>query len=381
MVKRVLKSYDYLLIAAPILLSLFGVVMVYSASMVWAVMMHGGTTDLFYSRQLMWFYVSLLAFIVAAILPYRLYKRLVKFIFIVSILLLVVVLVAGSVSNNASSWLYIGGFGFQPAEFIKLGLIIYLAAVFSKKQSYIDQFFPAFGPPLMFIAIIFGLIFIQPDLGTGGIILLISYVMIACSGIRFKHLATLTGAGVLGILILIPFLSDEQLSRFGSAYHPFADLKGDGYQLINSYVAIASGGVSGNGLGESIQKFGYLPEPHTDFIMAVISEELGIFGVAFVLLTLLFIILRGLKYARYTSDPFASLLAIGICSMFGIQAIVNIGAMIGLLPITGVTLPFISYGGSSLLLLMYAAGILVNISMHTNLRHRVKKQKNIEFTT
>lgn len=373
MVKRVLKSFDYVLFVTPVLLSLFGVIMVYSASMVWAVMMHGGTTELFYNRQLMWFYVSILAFLFAAIFPYPVYKKFVKLIFFGSIAVLLIVLVAGNVTNNASSWLYIGGFGFQPAEFIKLGLIIYLASVFSKKQSYIEKFAPAFGPPIAFTGFIFILIFLQPDLGTGGIILLISYVMIACSGIRLKHFATLTGIGVLLVLIIIPFLSDEQLSRFGSAYQPFDDLQGDGYQLVNSYVAIASGGVTGNGLGESVQKFGYLPEPHTDFIMAVISEELGIFGVGFVLLSLLLLILRGLKYARKTDDPFASLLAIGITSMIGIQAFVNVGAMIGILPITGVTLPFISYGGSSLLLLMYAAGILVNISMHTNLRQKAQK--------
>ncbi|OEH93910.1 putative lipid II flippase FtsW [Bacillus solimangrovi] len=381
MLKKVLKSYDYSLVVLPILLSIFGVIMVYSSSMVWAVMINEGSTDLYYKRQLIWFWISLVAFFFAAAVPYTIYKRFVKLIFFASPILLIIVLLFGVERNNAKSWLEIGGFGFQPAEFIKVGLIIYLSAVFARKQSYIDRFWPAFGPPLLFTGIVFLLIFIQPDLGTGSIILLIAYVMVCSSGIRLKHWLRLTGAGIIAVLLMIPFLSPEQISRFTSAYDPFSSPLKHGYQVINGYIAIANGGVTGKGLGESVQKFGYLPEPHTDFIMAIISEELGIFGVSFVLLSLFFIIIRGLHIARKNDDPFASLLAIGISSMIGIQSGINLGALLGILPVTGVTLPFVSYGGSSLFILMFSVGILVNISMFTNLKVNNKQQKDFQLST
>lgn len=387
MKKHKLQSYDYLLIIAPILLSLFGVVMVYSSSMVWAVMESEGTPDLFYEKQLKWFLLSLFAFLIFLNIPYRFYLRFVKLIFFGSPFLLLLVLMTGRTAGNAQSWLSFGAIGFQPSEFIKLGLIIYLAAVFSRKQSYIDRFWPAFGPPLIFTAVIFLLIFIQPDFGTGALILFIAFVITFCAGLRKKHFLMLIALGIAGIILIFPFLSDEQLSRFAAAYDPFHEqrLQGDGYQLVNSYIAIAAGGLTGQGLGNSIQKFGYLPEPHTDFIMAIIAEELGVSGVIIVLLTLGFIVTKGFRIAIIHPDPFACLVAIGISTMIGIQTFVNLGALTGLLPITGVPLPFISYGGSSLLLLMISMGILNNISLNANLtlrqNHGSQKVRQAENVT
>ena len=386
--KKVLKSFDFPLFIAPILLSLFGVIMVYSASMVVAVMRYDVLPDFFYSRQFQWFWLSLIVYITFTFIPYRNYLKLIKLIFFGSLFLLIFVLIKGEIGGNAQSWINLFGINFQPAEFVKLGLIIYLAAVFSRKLSYIENFWLAFGPPLIFTMFIFVLIFLQPDLGTGLIILAISFVMIACAGLRLKHFIAITLTGIIGLFIMFPFLSEEQLSRFSAAYDPFQEgiaSKG-GYQLINSYLAIASGGLIGQGLGESIQKYGYLPEPHTDFIMAVIAEELGIFGVSFVLFMLLFIVVKGFRLAMKSKDSYAGLLAIGISSMIGIQAVVNLGAITGLLPITGVPLPFISYGGSSLLLLMVSMGILNNIAIKVNLQkksthhQKVNHQSNY-FTT
>jgi cell division protein FtsW len=200
-------------------------------------------------------------------------------------------------------------------------------------------------------------------------------MIIGCSGIRLKHLGRLILVAVIGAALLYPLLTDEQLNRFTAAYDPFNEeiADRDGYQLINSYIAIAAGGVTGEGLGRSIQKFGYLPEPHTDFIMSIISEELGIFGVGFVLFMLTFIIWKGFTVAVKSPDPFGSLIAIGISGMIGIQAFVNLGALTGLLPITGVPLPFVSYGGSSLVLLLISMGILNNIAMFSRLKASEKQ--------
>jgi cell division protein FtsW len=382
MFKRIVKSYDYTLIGSSILLAIFGIVMIYSASMVVAVMEYQVPGDYFMKRQMMWFVISLFALLFFMVLPYKVYEKWVKVIIFGCIGMLALVLIVGRTGGNATSWLAIGGVNIQPSEFAKLAVIIYLASVFSNKQSYIQEFGRAVFPPLIFTIFVFGFVYKQPDLGTGIIILLIASTIIISSGVKWKHLFILILFAGLGAFVIYLSMSSEQLSRFSGAYDPFNSPKGDGYQLVNSYLAIGSGGFKGQGLGESIQKFGYLPEPHTDFIMAIIAEELGFFGVAFVLLLLFAIVIKGLFIAIKCKDPFGSLLAIGISSMIAIQTFVNLGAVTGLMPITGVPLPFISYGGSSLMLLMISVGILANISMFTNYKskrnqaktHNVKKE-------
>jgi cell division protein FtsW len=379
MLKKMFQLYDYTIVIAVFLLCLFGLIMVYSSSSIIAVSRYDYDFNHFFVRQRSSLIVGAFAFIITMILPYRIYFKLFKIIAFGSIGLLVLVYIVGETAQNAQSWLVIGPVRLQPGEFVKIGVIIYLAAIFSKKQTYINDFGTAVLPPLTFTVIIFSLVFFQPDLGTAVLIAVIAVIMTLCSGMNMKNVLKLLGLGGLILGILIPFavkfevLSDEQLSRFGAAYNPFADPLGDGHQLINSYIAIGSGGLTGLGLGNSVQKSGYLPEAHTDFIMAVISEELGIFGVGFVILLLSFIVSKGFLLARKCDDPFGSLLAIGVSGMIGIQAFVNLGALTGILPITGVPLPFVSYGGSSLLALMLSMGVLVNISMFVNYR----KQKSL----
>jgi cell division protein FtsW len=372
MLKKMFQLYDYSLVIVVFLLSMFGLIMVYSSSMVIAVSHYEYDANHFFVRQRMWLIVSLIVFLTTMILPYRIYFKLFKIIALGSIVMLILVYLIGHTANNAQSWISLGGFNIQPGEFVKIGVIIYLAAIFSKKQNYIDEFGTAVLPPLIFTIIIFSLVFFQPDLGTAVLIAMIAVIMTLSSGMNIKNVLKLLGLGGGAIALLIPLatkvLSDEQLSRFGAAYNPFADPLDSGMQLINSYIAIAAGGVTGLGLGNSVQKTGFLPESHTDFIMAIISEELGIFGVTFVIVSLCFIVLKGFLLARKCDDPFGSLLAIGISGMIGVQACVNLGALTGLLPVTGVPLPFVSYGGSSLLALMASTGILVNISMFCNYR-------------
>ncbi|MBM6618597.1 FtsW/RodA/SpoVE family cell cycle protein [Bacillus suaedaesalsae] len=372
MLKKMFQLYDYSIVVTVLLLGLFGVVMVYSSSMVIAVSHYEYDANFFFIKQRMWFILSSMVFFITMILPYRIYFKLFKIIAMGSIGMLILVYLVGHTANNAQSWIAIGGFRLQPGEFVKIGVIIYLAAIFSKKQKYIDDFGTAVIPPLVFTIIIFTLVFFQPDLGTAVLIAMIAVIMTLSSGMNMKNVMKLLGLGALALVILIPsagkLLSDEQLSRFGAAYDPFADPQDSGMQLINSYIAIAEGGITGLGLGNSVQKTGFLPESHTDFIMAIISEELGIFGVGFVILCLSYIVLKGFMLARKCDDSFGSLLAIGISAMIGVQACVNLGALTGLLPVTGVPLPFVSYGGSSMLALMASTGILVNISMFNNYR-------------
>lgn len=379
MLKKMFKSYDYSLIAVPILLSVFGLVMIYSASMVWGPAELHVESDFFYNRQLAWMILSFFFFFIAMIFPYKAYFTMFKGLIIITVFILIGVLLYGGVAGNARSWFEIGGVKIQPSEFAKLTLIVYLAAIFSKKQGYIEDFKKAVLPPLTFTLLIFGLVFLQPDLGTGMIILGIAGTVIFCSGMKPAHLFSLVTLAVLGIGLMFMFvISDNQSSRFTAAYDPFSSPDRAGYQLINSYLAIGNGGLTGQGLGESIQKYGYLPEPHTDFILAIISEELGIFGVGFVILSLAFIVVKGLSLARRSEDTFGSLIAVGISGMIGIQAVVNIGALTGLLPVTGVPLPFVSYGGSSLVLLMISMGVLVNVSSFVNMKERQKKEEAYE---
>lgn len=347
----------------PVLLAAFGVVMVYSASMVTAVVVDGQDSTYYLFKQFTWFIISLGTFMVISLVPYKFYQRVMKPIVLLSILLLVLVLLFGESANNATRSLKIASFNFQPAEFVKVAIILYLASVYANKQSYINDFGRGVLPPLILTGIILALIIMQPDIGTSAIIFILAAMIIASSGIRFKHLFTLALIGTVILLIAIPqMVTDTRISRFTGAYQPFTAPDDSGYHLIQSYIAIGVGGLSGEGLGQSVQKLGYLWGAHTDFIMSIIAEELGFIGVFIVIGLLATIVLRGLYISRQCTDSFGSLLAIGISSMVGIQAFVNLGAISGILPITGVPLPFISYGGSSLIVMFIAMGILNNVA-------------------
>ncbi|WP_405102454.1 putative lipid II flippase FtsW [Oceanobacillus sp. FSL H7-0719] len=357
-----LKHYDYTLLITPLFLSAFGLVMIYSASMVTAVV-EGLDSTYYLKRQAMWFCIGLIGFTVTSIFPYQLYQRFIKIILLVTVITLIGVDLFGTEVNNAKSWLSIGPFRFQPAELAKISLILYLASVYSKKQAYLSDFTKGVLPPLVMTGIVIGFIVLQPDIGTAVIIFLIACSVIFSSGIRFKHLSILIVVGLALVAMAVPYMvTEERISRFTGAYQPFATPDSDGYQLIQSYVAIGVGGLTGEGLGQSVQKLGYLTQAHTDFIMAIVAEELGFIGVFIVTGLLSVIVIRGIFISRKCQDSFGALLAIGISSMVGIQAFVNLGSISGLLPITGVTLPFVSYGGTSLLVLLISMGILNNIA-------------------
>ncbi|MGD6899710.1 FtsW/RodA/SpoVE family cell cycle protein [Bacillus infantis] len=381
MFKKILKSYDYTLIAVVVMLALFGLIMIYSASMVTAVQRYGFESDHFYQRQKIYLFGAALVFIFTALFPYKALisnKILVPMVF-GSLIGLGALFVFGHVAGNAQSWFKLGPLSLQPSEFVKIFVIIYLSAVYAKKQSYIDQFNKGVVPPLVYLILVCMLVAVQPDFGTAAIIFLISATIILSSGMSYKNILKLC---LIAFIIALPFIlimndklfSDVQMARIQVLQDPFADAQNDGYHLVNSFLALGAGGVKGLGLGQSVQKLGYLPEPHTDFIMAVIAEELGAFGVCFVLLSLGYIVLRGLYIGMKCKDPFGSLLAIGIAGMIGIQSFINLGGISGVIPLTGVPLPFVSYGGSSLLQLSIAMGILVNVSMFVNYESKYKNR-------
>ncbi|MEI3606758.1 FtsW/RodA/SpoVE family cell cycle protein [Pseudogracilibacillus sp. SE30717A] len=371
--KERMKGYDYTLIITPVLLAGFGIVMIYSASMVSAVV-DGLDSTYYFFKQLQWFVLALIGYIFCCIFPYKYYQNLTKTIIVISGILLIAVLLFGETANKATRSIELLGFNIQPSEFVKLALIIYLASVYSKKQQYINDFKKGVLPPLFLTVVMVGLIVLQPDIGTATIILLIVGTLIISSGIRMKHILLLGLFSSAIILMIFPkMITETRIARFTGAYQPFLNPESEGFHLIQSYLAIGGGGLSGEGLGQSIQKLGYLWGAHTDFIMAIVAEELGIFGVIIVIGLITVIVLRGLYIAKKCKNSFGSLLAIGISSMIGFQAIINLGAISGLLPITGVTLPFISYGGSSLLVLMLSMGILNNVARTVNLQEQEPK--------
>jgi len=393
MVKKIIKSYDYSLILAVFLLCGFGLIMIYSSSMITAVARFDLPSDYFFKKQLNSLLIGTVAFLFMMFFPYRAYLngKFLRILFFGSLFMLGLLFVFGHVAGGAQSWFKLFGRALQPGEFVKLSVIIYLAAVYEKKQSYIDEFGKGALPPIIFTVLICVFVILQPDVGTAFIIAMIAACMILCSGMGIKSIFKLFMLALVFLLLASPLIlikkdtifNEERLSRFEGYLNPFDPEveMSSGYQLVNSYIAIGSGGVSGLGLGESVQKYGYLPESHTDFIMAIVAEELGFFGVSYVLILLAFIVFKGLYIARKCDDAFGTLIAIGISSMVAIQTGINLCGLTGLIPITGVTLPFISYGGSSLLVLLISMGLLVNVSMFVNYREKYKKQSKERHVT
>jgi cell division protein FtsW len=341
-----------------------GMVMVYSAGSVLGFRNYG---DSFYfvKRQLLFAGFGLVAMYITANTEYKVLKGFAKAALIVCFILLVIVLIPGIgvVRGGARSWLGISSFGIQPSEFMKMGMILFLANWLGKENYDISSFTRGLLPPLALIGTAFGLIMLQPDLGTGTVMLGASLMMVYTAGARMKHLLSLGIAGVAGFVGLIA-AAPYRLQRITAFLDPWSDPLGAGYQIIQSLYAIGPGGLGGLGLGMSRQKYSYVPEPQTDFIFSILAEELGFIGGLTVLTLFLILIWRGMRVAMSLPDRFGSYLAVGIVCMVAVQVIINIGVVIGMMPVTGITLPLISYGGSSLTLMLTALGILLNLSRY-----------------
>ncbi|WP_252313592.1 putative lipid II flippase FtsW [Sinobaca sp. H24] len=371
------KNYDWWMIGAAFALAIFGLVMIYSASFPLAIDLYDNPAH-FFQRQLIFFILGTLMFIFFMHFPFRRFQVFIPFLMLISIVSLTLVLIIGNEVNGATSWFNIGPFTVQPAEFVKIAVIIYLAYVYSKKQTYINRLVTGVLPPLVMIVVIFALIALQPDIGTAASIIMTTGVIVYLSGAKISHIAGLgaVAAVVIGILAAIEPYRVQRLTAFRDPFEVAEAASGSGYQLIQSYIAFAHGGLFGTGLGQSVQKMHFLPEPHTDFILAVVAEELGIFGIGFILLCLGIIAWRGSLIGIRNRSQFGTLLAFGIVFQLLSQAVINAGAATGLMPITGLTFPLMSYGGSSLLVTMILLGILANISKYTSLDRKKSAQES-----
>jgi len=353
---------DFILLIATALLLLIGVLMVYSASAVWA--NYKFSDSLFFAkRQLFFAVVGVIAMWTIMNVDYWTWRKWAKPILVICFILLIIVLIpgVGLVRGGARSWLGIGAFSIQPSEFMKFAMIIFLAKYLSEHQKKITSLKKGLIPSLSLAMLAFAMIMLQPDLGTGTVMVATCIVMVFVAGARISHFVGFALVGVAGFIALI-VSAPYRIKRITSFLDPWSDPMDSGFQIIQSLYAIGPGGLLGLGLGESRQKYFYLPEPQTDFIFAILTEELGFIGGFFVILLFFIVVLRGIKIALGAPDLFGSFLAIGIVGMLAIQVMINIGVVIGLMPVTGITLPLLSYGGSSLTLMLVAIGVLLNIS-------------------
>ncbi|RWR08189.1 stage V sporulation protein E [Siminovitchia fortis] len=355
---------DFILIIVTMTLLAIGLIMVYSASAVWADYKFNDSF-FFAKRQLLFAGLGFAAMFLMMSIDYWSWRKWAKPILIICFILLLVVLIPGigMERNGSRSWIGVGAFSVQPSEFIKLALIAFLAKFLSEKQRYITTVKKGLAPSLSLVFLAFGLIMLQPDLGTGTVMVGTCFVMLFIAGARIFHFAILGLAGLAGFVGLI-LSAPYRMARITSFLDPWQDPLNSGFQIIQSLYAIGPGGLFGLGLGESRQKFFYLPEPQTDFIFAILSEELGFIGGSLVILLFALLLWRGIKIALGAPDLYGSFLAVGIISMIAIQVMINIGVVTGLMPVTGITLPFLSYGGSSLTIMLMAVGVLLNISRY-----------------
>jgi len=362
-IKPVKKSepIDFILFATIMLLIAIGILMVYSASSYSSFNNKAINDSTYYlKKQALWAVLGIGCMLFTMKTDYHELKKYTKPAMIIVIILLCVVFAFPEV-NGARRWIPLGFASVQPSEIAKYVVVLYLAMSIDKKGDKIGSFFKGVLPYLLVSGFFAGLVVLEKNLSIAVIIMTVTLIILFVAGIRFIHVLLVCGVvgagGVLGIL-----LEPYRLARFTSFLDPWKDPRGDGYQLIQSLLALGSGGLLGSGLGQSRQKCYYIPEPHTDFIFSIIGEELGMIGCTIIVVLFVIFIWRGLVTASKAKDTFGKLLAVGITSVIAIQAIINIAVVTGCMPVTGVPLPFISYGGSSLIFNLIAMGVLLNIS-------------------
>ena len=363
--KLKLKSGDFWLMLFTLMLVLFGLIMVFSASYYSSISQDGNPYS-YLVRHGAWVVFGLVAMAFGALFDYRKYKKWALPILIVSVILLVLVLTPlGQTTNGATRWIKVGPVTLMPGEIAKIAAIIFVAWFLSEDASRIKSLKRGILPLLGIIAVYGALIVKQPNLSTAITVCGIIIAMMLVAGLKWRYVATAGGIGVVGILSIVIFMKDTYwYNRLTSFTDPFQDALGDGYQAVQSLLALGSGGLFGVGLGKSVQKNLYLPEPQNDFILAIIGEELGYIGVLLLIALSCLFIWRGIHIALNATDQFGLLLASGIVLMVAIQVILNIAVVTSSMPPTGINLPFISYGGNALLIFMFSAGVLLNISRH-----------------
>lgn len=358
------RKVDLTLLLAVIVISIFGIVMVYSASYVWADYKFHDAFH-FVKHQSLFFMIGLVLLYIVSKIDYHIYYEKANLILIACITLLALVIIPGigTVRNGSRSWFGIGSFGIQPSEFAKISLIIFTSKYLCKNEKDLKNIKKGVLPILGIVLLVFGLIMLQPDFGTGVIIVMSIVGLLFVAGVNFRFFIRIGMIGVLGIVGLIA-VAPYRLQRILSFLNPWSDPLGSGFQIIQSLYAIGPGGLFGYGFLNSRQKHFYLPEPQTDFIFSIISEEFGFMGILIVSSLFLLIITKGFQIARKTNDTFSKYLAFGIIFQIAFQAVLNLMVVVGLIPVTGVTLPFLSYGGSSLMITLLEIGVVLNISRY-----------------
>ncbi len=358
------KQPDFAYFFAVLILAGFGLVMVFSASYITSLESRGDAF-FFLRRQAFWILVGFMGMFFTSGISYWKWRKLAPALLILNFLLLLMVFIPGLgiKVNEARRWIGVGGFQIQPAEFTKMALIIFSAAFLSKKSIRMDNFWNSSFIPLFVTGLSFLLILGQPDLGTGLAIVAVVGMIIFAAGIPFKQLFYLAITS-FPVILYLALSEDYRMKRIFSFLDPWADPLDTGYHIIQSLYALGPGGLFGVGLGRSRQKLYYLPEPQNDFIFAIIGEELGFLGAVTIMLLFFILFWRGFKTSLMAPDTFGSLLAAGITGMITIQALINIGVVTGSIPVTGINLPFISAGGSSIFFSMCLIGILMNISRY-----------------
>jgi cell division protein FtsW len=359
------KPPDFAILFSALILLCFGIIMVFSSSSVWALYQHNDSLY-FLKRQLAWAFLGFLSMLFFINYDYWNIKKYEKIIVFGMFFLLVIVLIPGIgiEINKARRWIGVGSLTVQPSELAKLGMVIYLSSGLEKKQKYVTNFFKGVLPFLIVMAAVCALILIEPHLSATALIGMTTIVMLFVAGARMKHLISLGILGTAAVAVLT-ITEGYRMRRYLSFLNPWADVRDSGYHIIQSLYALGSGGLIGVGLGHSRQKFFYLPEPQTDFIFAIIGEELGFLGALFVIIMFMIFIWRGYRTALAAPDLFGKFLATGLTTFIALQFLINIAVVTASMPVTGMPLPFISYGGSSLIITMVKVGILLNISRYT----------------
>ncbi|SEF77741.1 cell division protein FtsW [Caloramator fervidus] len=355
------KSFDYVLFAVIVILLVIGINMVFSASMYIDKEIYN---DGFYhlKRQTVWAILGIVFMFITSKVDYKRYRnrKLIGLAMLITIFLLVIVLALPPV-KGARRWIGFGGLGIQPSELSKIVLVVYLSDMLTRKGEKVKSFLKGVLPVLIISGLFAGLIIIEPNMSTSVIVMATAFSMLFVAGAKISQLSLILFIGCIGGFLLIKS-ADYRWRRFTAFLNPWADPLGNGYQAIQSLYALGAGGLFGVGFGQSRQKNYYIPEAQNDFIFSIIGEELGFIGVFIIILLFSILIWRGIRIAINCKDKFGTLLATGITSLIAIQSSINLLVVSSSMPVTGVTLPLISYGGSSLLFTLIALGILLNIS-------------------
>ena len=366
---------DYPLLIITMILVSFGLLMVFSSSYYYAIdKLNDGTH--FFTTDLKWIFFGVITMLVASLVDYKYYRKLAVPLFFISIGLLIYVLIGGTVVNNAQRWIYIGSQGFQPAEVAKVGMILFFAFALEKNHTNLNKLKVL----SVYILIIVGVVYLimkQPNMSTAVILAGVMAIMLITAGLKWLYVLVMGGLGVFAGWLLVHD-APYRLNRLVAFLDPFKYKNDESWQVIQSLYALGTGGIFGVGLGKSTQNKLYIPEPQNDFILATVGEELGLIGTVGLLILFLILLYRCVKIAMNAPDVFSTLVATGITTMLGLQILMNYAVATSSMPVTGVTLPFISYGGTSVLIMLGSIGIMLNISKSTMQRTPKLKRQSKE---